>query len=218
MTAGARGVISPAGAHVIVVGAEKQAAGKTTIALHLITALARLGHKVRAVDLDAEQRTLSRFFAAWRGDCVEVFAPDDAFGLTALHQDLPKSCTYWVIDTPCAESALARAAHASADTLVTALTDGAGLGAAAPGASLTPSAYSEMVWESRKQKARARGGPIDWVVLHNRALNARALPDLGLIALSARIGFRVAPGLSERPVLRDLLAQRRTLFDAADGL
>lgn len=218
MTAGARGQISPAGAHVIVVGAEKQAAGKTTIALHLATALARAGQEVCAVDLDIEQRTLSRFLAARRGDCVEAFAPADESALTAQLQDLSARCAYVVIDAPCADSALARAAHAGADTLVTALTDGAGLGAAAPGASLTTSAYSEMVWESRKQKARARGGPIDWVVLRNRALNARAAPDLGLVALSGRIGFRLAPGLSERPVIADLLAQGRTLFDAIGGL
>ncbi|HWA23394.1 MAG TPA: division plane positioning ATPase MipZ [Caulobacterales bacterium] len=215
MTAGARGLISPAGAHVIVVGAEKQAAGKTTIALHLATALARAGRRIGVLDLDSSRRALSRFVAGRDVAGLEPLAPVDEAAFVSHLRHLSGRCAYVVIDTSHAEASLTAAAHACADTLVTVLTEAGGLGVAAPGASLVPSAYSDMVWDSRKQKAQARGAAIDWVVLRNRAASG---VDPGLTALSSRIGFRAASGLSERPILRDLFAQGRTLLDAAGPL
>ncbi|MDP7152791.1 MAG: division plane positioning ATPase MipZ, partial [Paracoccaceae bacterium] len=48
-------------AHIIVVGNEKGGAGKSTVSMHVATALARLGHKVAALDLDLRQRSLGRY-------------------------------------------------------------------------------------------------------------------------------------------------------------
>ena len=39
-------------AHIIVVGNEKGGAGKSTLSMHIATALVRMGHKVGALDLD----------------------------------------------------------------------------------------------------------------------------------------------------------------------
>ena len=39
-------------AHIIVVGNEKGGAGKSTVSMHVATALARMGHSVSALDLD----------------------------------------------------------------------------------------------------------------------------------------------------------------------
>ena len=47
---------------VIVVGNEKGGAGKSTIAVHLVTALLYGGAKVAVLDLDLRQRTSARFF------------------------------------------------------------------------------------------------------------------------------------------------------------
>jgi chromosome partitioning protein len=115
------------------------------------------------------------------------------------------------------------AAHASADTLITPLNDCVVdfdvLGAVRPGQAVTPSAYSEMVWQSRKQKLQARGGPIDWIVMRNRLstsrIEAKNKQRMGeaLTALSARIGFRLTAGLSERVVFPDLFGQGVTLLD-----
>jgi len=49
-------------AHIIVVGNEKGGAGKSTVSMHVATALARLGHKVSTLDLDLRQRSLGRYF------------------------------------------------------------------------------------------------------------------------------------------------------------
>ena len=48
-------------AHIIVVGNEKGGAGKSTVSMHVATALARMGHKVSALDLDLRQRTFGRY-------------------------------------------------------------------------------------------------------------------------------------------------------------
>ena len=42
-------------AHIIVVGNEKGGAGKSTVTMHIATALARMGHRVGAIDLDLRQ-------------------------------------------------------------------------------------------------------------------------------------------------------------------
>ena len=48
-------------AHIIVVGNEKGGAGKSTVSMHVATALARLGHKISVLDLDLRQRSLARY-------------------------------------------------------------------------------------------------------------------------------------------------------------
>ena len=48
-------------AHVIVVGNEKGGAGKSTVSMHVATALARMGHRVGTLDLDLRQKTLGRY-------------------------------------------------------------------------------------------------------------------------------------------------------------
>ena len=48
-------------AHIIVVGNEKGGAGKSTVAMHIATALARLGFRVGCLDLDLRQRSFGRY-------------------------------------------------------------------------------------------------------------------------------------------------------------
>ena len=48
-------------AYIIVFGNEKGGSGKSTTAMHVLTALLRSGFKVGAVDLDLRQRTLGRY-------------------------------------------------------------------------------------------------------------------------------------------------------------
>ena len=58
----------PGVAHIIVVGNEKGGAGKSTIAMHVATALARMEHRVWTLDLDLRQQSLGRYLAnrrAW---------------------------------------------------------------------------------------------------------------------------------------------------------
>ena len=83
-----------------------------------------------------------------------------------------------------------------------------------------PSIYSEMVWNARQLRAQAGLKPIDWIVVRNR-LGAQQMHNkrkvgAALEQLSKRIGFRVAPGFSERVIFRELFPRGLTLLDLRD--
>jgi len=48
-------------AHIIVVGNEKGGAGKSTVTMHIATALARMEYRVGAIDLDLRQQSFARY-------------------------------------------------------------------------------------------------------------------------------------------------------------
>ncbi|HYD87938.1 MAG TPA: division plane positioning ATPase MipZ [Vitreimonas sp.] len=234
-------------AHVIVVGNQKGGAGKSTVAMHLIVALMRMGRRTGALDLDVRQRSLTRYIenrSRWIADrAAKLPAPqilelresaqrsldlaeaeEEAAFRLALKR-LSETCDFIVIDSPGGDSFMARLAHACADTLITPLNDSFVdfdlLGSLDETCAdiVRPSIYSEMVWESRKRKALAVRTPIDWVVLRNRtstsrieAKNKQRVGD-ALKTLSQRIGFRLAPGLSERVIYRELFPQGLTMLD-----
>lgn len=234
-------------AHVIVVGNQKGGAGKSTVAMHMIVALMRMGRRTGALDLDVRQRSLTRYvenrgrWIASRGSKVpapqildiqesaqrslDQAEAEEAAAFTTTLRRLSETCDFIVIDSPGGDSFLSRLAHAHADTLITPLNDSFVdfdlLGDIDPDCAeiVRPSVYSEMVWESRKRKAQASRTPIDWVVLRNRtatsrieAKNKQRVGD-ALKTLSQRIGFRLAPGLSERVIYRELFPQGLTMLD-----
>jgi len=132
-------------------------------------------------------------------------------------------CDFVVIDTPGADTSLSRLGHALADTLITPLNDSfldldlLGRVDADGAKILKLSVYSEMVWEQRKMRAMRGGKPIDWVVMRSRlsSLDAKNKRDIGqlLQQLAKRIGFRVAPGFTERVIFRELFPRGLTLLD-----
>ncbi|HWA49089.1 MAG TPA: division plane positioning ATPase MipZ [Dongiaceae bacterium] len=166
----------------------------------------------------------SRHFPVDRSNADSAVAArqDEAQRLGAAMEQL-KNCDFIVIDTPGSDTSLSRLAHTFADTLITPLNDsfldldllgridhdGAKI--------LKPSVYSEMVWEQRKQRAINRGRPIDWIVMRNRlsSLDAKNKRDIGklLEQLGKRLGFRLAPGFTERVIFRELFPRGLTLLD-----
>lgn len=133
---------------------------------------------------------------------------------------------YVVIDCAGTDSNLARVAHSYADTLVTPVNDSfVDLDVVAhvdgrTGEVQRPSVYAEMVWEQRKVRAKRDGGSIDWIVMRNRLsnLDANNKREMGevLDKLARRIGFRMAPGFSERVIFRELFLQGLTMLDVFD--
>jgi chromosome partitioning protein len=132
---------------------------------------------------------------------------------------------YVIIDAPGADTHLSRLAHAEADTLISPINDSFVdfdlLGDVDPETFEVrrPSVYAELVWESRKRKAQRSRRPIDWVVMRNRlntgkidSKNSQRIAE-ALRALAPRVGFRVAPGLSERVIYRELFPKGLTLLD-----
>lgn len=128
-----------------------------------------------------------------------------------------------VIDTPGSDSELSRIAHSHADTLITPLNDSfidldvLATTEAETQRILHPSQYAEMVWEQKKERARRDGGSIDWVIMRNRlssldSRNKKAMAQ-AVSLLAKRIGFRLAPGFTERVIYRELFLNGLTLLD-----
>ncbi|KPP82441.1 MAG: chromosome partitioning protein [Rhodobacteraceae bacterium HLUCCO07] len=183
-------------AHIIVVGNEKGGAGKSTVSMHVATALARLGHKVSVLDLDLRQRTLGRYMDNRRrfteasgldlpGASYHDLPEIDKAGLqpgeniydhrlSAAVATLEPDSDFILIDCPGSHTRLSQVAHSLADTLITPLNDSFidyDLLAHIDNDGvkiLGPSVYSEMVWSARQLRAQAGLKPIDWVVMRNR--------------------------------------------------
>ncbi len=128
-----------------------------------------------------------------------------------------------VIDCPGSHTRLSQVAHSLADTLITPLNDSfvdfdlLARMDMETGRVKGPSIYSEMVWNARQLRAQAGLRPIDWIVVRNR-LGAQQMHNkkkvgAALEDLSNRIGFRVAPGFSERVIFRELFPRGLTLLD-----
>ena len=190
-------------ASVIVVGNEKGGAGKSTIAIHLVTALLHAGATVAVIDLDLRQKSVGRFCEnrrAWLAANPGVTLPEpllvnlsdddkklhkaaaeEALALfNAAFKDAAERVDFILIDTPGGDTPLSRAAHGKADLIVTPMNDSFVdfdlLGQVDPVSMelLRPSIYAETVWESRKAKMAAERRSIDWIVLRNRLASIEA--------------------------------------------
>ena len=223
-------------AYIIVVGNEKGGSGKSTTSMHVATALARMGHRVGALDLDVRQRSFARYLEnrlhflkdagldlpTPRLGALEPEGPDPlSHAVAALEPD----CDFILLDCPGSHTRLSQMAHSLADTLITPMNDSFIdfdlLARMSPeGKVLGPSIYAEMVWGARQLRGQAGAGPIDWLVLRNRlgtqAMHNKRKVGGALETLSKRIGFRVAPGFSERVIFRELFPRGLTLLDLRD--
>ena len=179
-------------AYIIVFGNEKGGSGKSTTAMHVLTALLRSGFKVGALDLDLRQQSLNRYienraeYIAKNGTPLPMpqvgkmksaadpgFENTDEAKLAAFQQailQLDEANDFIVVDCAGAHSQLAELAHAMADTLVTLMNDSFVdfdlLAHIDPETNLVtgPSVYSEMVWDARKARAEtgARAPSSGW--------------------------------------------------------
>ena len=181
--------------YIIVLGNEKGGTGKSTLSMHLIVHLLRLGFKVGSIDIDARQGTLSRYIenrhkyikvndkklpnsthhAILRSNLpttIDAQAEEKEKFLSCL-SDL-KDKDFILIDTPGNDTFLSQLSHSYADTLITPLNDSfIDLDMLARINSETreisgPSTYSEMVWEQKKHKLLREKTQFDWIVLRNR--------------------------------------------------
>ena len=124
-------------AHIIVVGNEKGGSGKSTTSMHVATALARMGHRVAALDLDIRQRSFGRYLenrAYFIGKedldlpsptlgVIASTSPNDTDPLSDAMTALEVDHDFILIDCPGSHTRLAQMAHMLADTLITPLND-----------------------------------------------------------------------------------------------
>lgn len=181
--------------YIIVLGNEKGGTGKSTLSMHLIVHLLRLGFKVGSIDIDARQGTLSRYIEN-RLKYMEINGKTlpNSTHYAILRSTLPttidaqqeekekflsclnnlKDKDFILIDTPGNDTFLSQISHSYADTLITPLNDSfIDLDMLARINSETreisgPSTYAEMVWEQKKHKLLRERTQFDWIVLRNR--------------------------------------------------
>jgi chromosome partitioning protein len=232
-------------ARILVFGNEKGGAGKSTVAMHVATALLHQGKRVAIIDLDLRQRSLAHFFEnrkKWAAanekilpHAIEPHLADqpallvkapEAEAKAAFDRALSEAidvADYVIIDTPGGDSFLSRRAHAVGHVIITPMNDSfidfdlLGQVDAVTLEVKRPSIYAETVWNSRKTRAQWDGKSIDWIVLRNRlatnqARNGKRIDDR-LQALGKRIGFRVASGLRDRVIYRELFPFGLTVLD-----
>ena len=220
-------------ARVIVVGNEKGGAGKSTIAIHMATALLHAGARVAVLDLDLRQQSLNRFFDNRRqwmassgavlpipltpsGQAGEILVraavEDQAARFDDVMSQASELADFILVDTPGADTALSRKAHQNADVIVTPLNDSFVdfdmLGQVDP-VTLElkkPSLYSESVWEARKVRAAATRRMTDWLVLRNRLATTEARNRKRLEERIQALSRRV--GFRVGPGLRDRVIYR----------
>ena len=224
--------------HWITFANEKGGTGKSTTAVHVAVALAYRGAEVVAFDLDHRQRTMCRYFenrtetARRRGielpgvSCHVVEGMDeDAFD--AFVAEKSAGADFIVVDTPGRDDPLARHAATQGDTLVTPMNDSFvdfDLIGQVEGETFKVrklSFYAELIWEARLKRSRTaveqQRRQMDWVVVRNRTGHTEARNmariEAALAEMSKRVGFRVAAGLSERVIYRELFPSGLTLLD-----
>jgi chromosome partitioning protein len=225
-------------AHRIVLANEKGGTGKSTTAVHIAVALSYLGARVKMIDLDPRQRTSFRYIEnrtvtmERRGltlptPACEVFKGRSEQALMLVIEKLEKDADFLIIDNPGRDDPFARFAVENADTLVTPLNDSFvdfDLIGQVDGETFKVkklSFFAELIWEARMKRSRAtieaKRPEMDWVVVRNRTGHVEARNqgriEKALIEMSKRVGFRVAHGLSERVIYRELFPSGLTLLD-----
>jgi chromosome partitioning protein len=243
----------PVSAHVVVLGNEKGGSGKSTLAMHVAVALMNAGQRVATIDLDSRQKSFTRYIEFrrdWskrtrrdlnipshaciaRGSTLKldeneaVEATQFADAISAIEQ----SHDFVIIDTPGADTSLARLAHSLADTLITPLNDSFidfdVLGTLDPINLVVTGEgpYAQMVRDARRQRRDIDFVRMDWVVVRNRMSSMPAsgpsrrvgLVGEGLEQLAARLGFRCLDGFAEREIYRELFPRGLTGLDPMDA-
>jgi chromosome partitioning protein len=231
--------------YIFVIGNEKGGAGKTTCSMHLIIGLLDQGYKVASMDTDSRQHSLTNYLDNRKAynqknieqkvqmplhfhlgesteKTVETRESDDKARFEAALAEAKEHADYIVIDTPGSHSFLSKLSHSHADTIITPINDSfLDLDVMAKVNDslniVSPSIYSQMIWEQKMQRASRDRGTIEWIVLRNRlssldAVNKRKVGEV-LEQLAKRISFKVAPGFSERVIFRELFLQGLTLLD-----
>jgi len=231
------------GPTIVVVGNEKGGSGKSTTAIHIAVALLYRGYRVGTLDMDCRQASLTRYMENRRqfgegsmpvpetvhvrlddpGGATEDearAAAEAAFGraLAALGD-----CDVVVADTPGSLTMLSRVGHERASKLVTPLNESLldidVLAEIDPvrRTIVAPSFYCRMAWEYNNRRIVEGRDAIDWIVIRNRMahVHSRSRQDVEAILakLATRVGFRLAPGLSERVVFRELFPSGLTVLD-----
>lgn len=231
--------------YIIVVGNEKGGAGKTTLSMHLICGLLDKGLSVSSLDADCRQHSLTRYLENRKAykkahnissllmpnhfllenssaSSIEEKDKEERESFERALQYAKNSADIVVIDTPGAHTYLSNLAHSYADIIITPINDSfIDLDVMAKvdekGKIVSPSIYSQTIWEQKMERAKRDGQSIQWFVTRNRLSNLDAKNKRNVSAaleeLSSRIGFQIIDGFNERVIFKELFPQGLTLLD-----
>lgn len=199
-------------AKIIAVSHDESGVGKSTIAFTLVVALANVGLRVAAVDLDPRQRSLmnalARRDAIARRLAINLPAPQEQVSqiesgamLCDELRRLGGQSDVVVIDGAENDSGIVRRTFAIADAVLTPIS-GSIVG-------LDPHGKFAQAVNDIRQVRRAYGlGTFDWVVVQNRVRHPggrnHCRTEAALEALAPQLGFRIAPSLADREAYREL--------------
>jgi chromosome partitioning protein len=208
--------------------------GKRVASIDLDLSQKTLTHYIENRRVWAQQNSLSLELPDHHSigdDRTDLIHRDDAADFAWFTNQLEMidgkdSCDFMVIDTPGGVQHLSLVAHSMADTLVTPINDSLVdldvIVAIGPSKNLEPqpSRYARTVAHALEGRRSVCGRPTDWIVVRNRLAplashNQRRVSDL-LELIHAKLGIRIARGLSERVVFREFFAQGLTAFDPMD--
>ena len=229
-------------AHIITISNEKGGTGKSTVSMHLAVFLMQEGFKVAVVDMDGRQGTLSKYvenrkkFAiqnhinlivpqlvtvAPRDNSVEY--PNHISEIELAMSELSKQYDAIIIDTPGGKNYLFEEAHKLADTLITPISDSLiDLNVLSEIDKDNPTKnhaghYAQFVWEMRKYRAQRGKKLLNWIVVGNKIspLNSRNKTMFfeHLNNIAKLYGFRVADGIKDRVIYKELFLQGLTVLD-----
>lgn len=229
--------------HIFLLGNEKGGVGKTTYSMHLICSLLYQGLKVASIDLDSRQKSLSSYIdnRVKHNSTTDKQVPISEHFLIGPNQTQEQECKNFeqvlqsaltwadtiVIDTPGSYSALSSLAHSYADTIITPVNDSfIDLDVLFKVDSKTlklisPSIYSETIWNQKLQRANRDGGAINWIIVRNRLVNSyrsNNQKNVGIVLenIAAKMRCKLAPGFSERVIFKELFLHGLTLLDLED--
>ncbi len=157
------------------------------------------------------------------GETVSDIQAREHAAFREIVERLVDTCDFVIIDTPANDTYRMRLSHAMADTLITPINDSFidldVLGRVDPAdfSIAAVSQYAELVREERRKRHLADYGETDWVVVRNRlaSLTSRNEQNVikGLREMSEMLEFRIAHGVSERVIFRELFPIGLTVFD-----
>ncbi|MCP4182156.1 MAG: AAA family ATPase, partial [Hyphomicrobiales bacterium] len=158
-----------------------------------------------------------------QSDSISVNENSELGGFAEILNKVEGTHDFIVIDTPGFDNYLMRLAHSMADTLITPLNDSYVdfdvLAKIDPrnGDVRDLSHYALMVRDARRQRRRVDNGLLDWIVVRNRLSHTCNYNESSMLEslkdLSMRLGCRLADGISERVIFRELFPMGLTVLD-----